>query len=672
MPDPRPLLWSEPSAIARYSIAVLSVAIAIVVAALLTAFLHTEPIASAMISAVMFAAWFGGLGPGLLAIALAVSAIHYYLVPPLNSFAPKDDIFSMGAAELPRLILFSIASLFIIFLSSAQRAAAQSLRRSRDDLRASARALQQLNDELKAENDQRRQAEETTRQVEARFRAVFETSPVGIATRDTRGRILTANAAFEAMVGYSQLELQALEWHDLCHTDESHLMDLLNDLISQQRSSYDVETRYVRKDGGVIWVIEHTSHVRAMAEDQGFFASISVDVTERKRAGLERRRLAALVEQAADLMAIAELSSGTPVYLNKAGLKMVGFDSWEEASTRRGMHYIFPQDRAFVNDVLWPTVLAKGSWSGEMRFRHFKTGAPIPVLYSAFRIDDPETGEPVNIGNVCRDITDRKRAEAEARENERRYREVQMELAHANRVATMGQLTATIAHEVNQPIAATATRAQAALRWLDREPPELQEVRLALAGIVQDAHRAAGVIGRIRDLIRKSAPKEDRLEINEAIREVIELTRGEAVKNCVTVRLELADGLPFVRGDRIQLQQVILNLVINAVEAMSAISDGSRELLVATRASDGVLVEVRDSGPGFAPGALDHIFDSFYTTKPNGLGLGLSICRSIIEAHDGQMRAAANEPRGAVFGFVLPAKPAATGATERSVQVRKA
>jgi signal transduction histidine kinase len=134
----------------------------------------------------------------------------------------------------------------------------------------------------------------------------------------------------------------------------------------------------------------------------------------------------------------------------------------------------------------------------------------------------------------------------------------------------------------------------------------------------------------------------------------------------------LADGLPFVRGDRIQLQQVILNLVINAVEAMSAISDGSRELLVATRASDGVLVEVRDSGPGFAPGALDHIFDSFYTTKPNGLGLGLSICRSIIEAHDGQMRAAANEPRGAVFAFVLPAKPDGTGATERSVQVRKA
>src|ERR1700745_587908 len=151
MSKPRPLLSSEPSAISRYAIAVLSVAIAIVIAGLLTVFLHTEPIASSMISAVMCVAWFGGFGPGLLAIALAVFAIHYYLVPPLNSFALKNDIFSMGVAELPRLILFSVASLFIAFLSSAQRAAAQSLRRSRDDLRASARALQQLNDELKAE-----------------------------------------------------------------------------------------------------------------------------------------------------------------------------------------------------------------------------------------------------------------------------------------------------------------------------------------------------------------------------------------------------------------------------------------------------------------------------------------------------------------------------------------
>jgi PAS domain S-box-containing protein len=176
------------------------------------------------------------------------------------------------------------------------------------------------------------------------------------------------------------------------------------------------------------------------------FVGTAVDVTERKRAELERRRLASLVEQAADLMAIADLSGGTPIYLNKAGMKMVGFDSWEEARARRGIHYMFPEDRQFVNEVLWPTVLEKGSWSGEMRFRHFKTGDPIPVCYSAFRIDDPETGQPVNVGNVCRDITERKRAEADTREVDRRYREMQMELAHANRVATMGT-----AHGLHRP-----------------------------------------------------------------------------------------------------------------------------------------------------------------------------------------------------------------------------
>ena len=196
------------------------------------------------------------------------------------------------------------------------------------------------------------------------------------------------------------------------------------------------EFRVLMPDGTVRHI--NSSGHPVLDEDGEFieFVGTAVDVTERKRAELERRRLASLVEQAADLMAITDLSGGTPIYLNKAGLKMVGFDSWEEARTRRGIHYIFPEDRQFVNEVLWPTVLEKGSWSGEMRFRHFKTGDPIPVLYSAFRIDDPETGQPVNVGNVCRDITKQKRAEAEALENDRRYREMQMELAHANRVAT--------------------------------------------------------------------------------------------------------------------------------------------------------------------------------------------------------------------------------------------
>jgi PAS domain S-box-containing protein len=383
----------------------------------------------------------------------------------------------------------------------------------------------------------------------------------------------------------------------------------------------------------------------------------AVDVTERKRTELERRRLALLVEQAADLMAIADLGGGTPIYLNEAGLKMVGFDSWEEASTRRGIHYMFPEDRQFVNEVLWPAVLEKGAWSGEMRFRHFKTGQPIPVLYTAFRIDDPETGRPVNVGNVCRDITQLKRAEAEVRENDRRYREMQMQLEHANRVATMGQLTASIAHEVNQPIAATVANAQAALRWLHAASPNLEEVDQALIRIVKDGNHAGEVINRIRALIKKAPPPKDRVGINEVVLEIIELTCSEAAKNGISVVTELVNDLPLVEADRVQLQQVLLNLVVNSLEAMSAADEGPRELLIGTGKFEpgGVLVAVRDSGPGLDAATLEKVFESFYTTKPTGLGMGLSICRSIIEAHGGRLWASTNERGGATFQFTLPA-----------------
>jgi len=387
------------------------------------------------------------------------------------------------------------------------------------------------------------------------------------------------------------------------------------------------------------------------------FVGTAVDVTERKRAELERRRLASLVEQAADLMAIADLSGGTPIYLNKAGMKMVGFDSWEEARARREIHYMFPEDRQFVNEALWPTVLEKGSWSGEMRFRHFKTGDPIPVWYSAFRIDDPETGQPVNVGNVCRDITERKRAEAETREVDRRYREMQMELAHANRVATMGQLTASIAHEVmNQPIAATVTNAAAALRWLHAGSSRLEKVQQSLTSIVEDVTRAGEVINRIRSLMKKAPPRKDRLEINGVIVEIIELTRGEAMKYGISILTELADHLPVVEADRVQLQQVLLNLIVNALDAMGTPNVGPRQLLISTGKGEtsGVLVAVQDSGPGLEAAMLERVFESFYTTKPTGLGLGLSICRSIIEAHGGRLWASTNQWRGATFQFTLP------------------
>jgi C4-dicarboxylate-specific signal transduction histidine kinase len=235
-------------------------------------------------------------------------------------------------------------------------------------------------------------------------------------------------------------------------------------------------------------------------------------------------------------------------------------------------------------------------------------------------------------------------------------REAQAELAHVNRVTTMGQLAASIAHEVNQPLAASVTNAHAGLRWLGLQPPNLEEVREALAAIVTDSNRASDVINRMRALIKKAPARKDGLQINEVILEVTALMRGELVKSGVSLNTQLAQGLPLIQGDRVQLQQVLVNLIMNAVEAMGSVNHGSRELLIGTGAdeSGGIRISVQDSGPGLNPQIFDRVFDPFYTTKADGMGMGLSICRSIIEAHDGRIWASAMPGPGSTFNVSLP------------------
>src|SRR6266511_3735387 len=231
-------------------------------------------------------------------------------------------------------------------------------------------------------------------------------------------------------------------------------------------------------------------------------------------------------------------------------------------------------------------------------------------------------------------------------------------LAHANRVSMMGYLAASIVHEVNQPIAVVVTNAHAAVRLLGAQPPDPDEVRQALGDIIKDGNRANDVIVRIRALVQKVPPRHDPLDINRAIVDATTLIRSELLSHRVALQIQLAQDLPEVQGDRIQLQQVLLNLIIKAVEAMSAVNEGPRELLIssASNAGDSVLVAVRDSGPGLTLESLDRLFQAFHTTKADGMGMGLSICRSIVEAHGGRVWATANAPRGAIFQFTLPAR----------------
>jgi C4-dicarboxylate-specific signal transduction histidine kinase len=248
---------------------------------------------------------------------------------------------------------------------------------------------------------------------------------------------------------------------------------------------------------------------------------------------------------------------------------------------------------------------------------------------------------------ITHDLTDQMRATEE-------LQAAQAELAHVSRMSTLGELAASIAHEINQPLAAIVNAASAGLRWLDGQPPDIFETRQMLARIVKDGNRAAEVIGRVRALARKSPVRMEQIAINEVVAEVIALARTEIDRNRVALHTPLADHLPPIQGDRVQLQQVFLNLVVNAIEAMR--DNEERELIISTGNYDpeSVIVSVRDSGPGLDPQTVDRIFQSFFTTKPSGMGMGLSICRSIVEAHGGRLSARPNEPRGAIFEVALP------------------
>jgi PAS domain S-box-containing protein len=394
--------------------------------------------------------------------------------------------------------------------------------------------LGRLNTELTKENSDRRKAEEALRASEERWRKLFETSSAGIALVASDGRYLVANFALQKILGYTEEELQRLTTLKVTYEEDRRETEaILEECADGRPRNYRLTKRYRRKDGNVIWADVSSTLVPATGDRPAFFATVVVDINERKR------------------------------------------------------------------------------------------------------------------------------AEEELHQKEISLREAQSELAHVSRVTTMGELAASIAHEVSQPLAGIVTNANASLRWLGAESPNLEEARESIRRIVRDGNRSSDVVSRMRTLFKKAYTATESLDINDAIEEVVTLTEREAQRNHVTLFMELAADLPPVTGDRVQLQQVVVNLILNGIEAMRSPENRERNLTIRSQRGEGgeVRVVVQDSGIGFDPKSAERMFDAFHTTKPGGLGMGLSISRSIVESHGGRLWAVANHGAGATFQFTLFERP---------------
>jgi PAS domain S-box-containing protein len=500
------------------------------------------------------------------------------------------------------------------------------------------------------ERAERRKAEAALRRSERELRDVIETIPAMVFCTAPDGTNLWVNQRWIRYTGLSGQETSGSGWKTTLHPDDSeeYVAKLQHALTTGE--PFENEVRHRRGDGEYRWFLVRAEPLR---DEQGKIVNWygnATDIEDRRRAEEALRESEQRFRDYAEIASDWLWESGPDHRFTRVS-RLPG--SWGVTAQFRGLkRWDLAADREEEAEKWRDHIETLDMHQPFRGFRYKMTrpdGAAAYVSVSAKPMFDADLTF-LGYRGVTSDIT----AEVRADQAERALREAQDELAHITRVTTLGELAASIAHEISQPLAAIATDAGTGLRWLDRDVPNLPEVRESFEHIVKAARHAGDVLGRIRTLSRKAPSRKEALDVNEAIREVTTLTRAEMVRNRVELRTELDADLPAVQADKTELQQVLINLIVNAIEAMS---DGDRrDLLIASTRHDAnhVRLSVCDSGPGVDPAAADRIFQAFYTTKPAGLGMGLAICKSIIDGFGGQLFARSNAPCGTIFEFTLP------------------